>query len=44
MFAPSLNLKTDEDISSIYPPREHSKLDLIIDDDKMLPNKKDEPF
>lgn len=45
MLEPSLNLKTDEELSSILPPREHSKLDLVIDEDKMLPPiKKDESF
>ena len=37
MFEPALNLRTDEDLSSILPPRDHSKLDLITDEDKILP-------
>lgn len=37
MFEPATNLKTDEDLSAILPQRDHSKNDLIIDEDGTHP-------
>ena len=43
MLEPRLNLKKDEDLSSILPPTDQSKLDLI-DNDKMVPYNTEAPL